>query len=140
MPRPGMLDLKRGNPHVSNQLLPDNGNSRCCPVRRRHCANLGIATRNKICPCKLRQGYIEAFRVNAGRDLDKGAVGGSEEGVGEGKNKMGRLPEAVGQTEARRQKELAIPLQMHDDLRLEGLGHALIKGTGKQVVGGIDGF
>jgi len=32
---------------------------------------------------------------------------------------MGRLPEAVGQTEARRQKELALPLQMHDELRLE---------------------
>jgi rare lipoprotein A len=39
--------------------------------------------------------------------------------VGEGKSKMGRLPEAVGQTEARRQEELALPLQMHDGLRPE---------------------
>jgi len=88
----------RGNTHVSNQLLPDNGNSCCGPAQRRHCANLGIATRNKICTRDVRQGYVEAFHINAGRDLDKGSVGGSEERMGQGHSKMGRLPEAVGQT------------------------------------------
>ena len=33
---------------------------------------------------------------------------------------MGRLPEAVEQTKTRRSEELAIPLHVHDELRLEG--------------------
>jgi hypothetical protein len=50
--------------------------------------NLGIATSNKICTRSVRQGYIEAFHINAGRDLDKGSVGSSEERVGQGHSKM----------------------------------------------------
>lgn len=121
-PQSGTLDPERGNAHVSKRLLPDHGSACCGPVQRLRGAKPGNATRKRICTRDVRHGCIEAFPVNAGRDLDQGSVGGSEEGVGEGKNKMGRLPEAVRQTEARRPEELALPLQMHDELRLERLG------------------
>jgi hypothetical protein len=44
--------------------------------------------------------------------------------VGQGHNQVGRLPEEMEQTKTRRSKELAIPLNVHDELRLEGFSNS----------------
>lgn len=43
-------------------------------------------------------------------------MGGGEEGMGQGQNKMGRLPQAVEQEEARGSQELVVSLYLHDQL------------------------
>jgi hypothetical protein len=50
------------------------------------------------------------------------AVGSGEEGVGQGQDQMGRLPQAVEHPETQRPQELVVSLQMHDRLTLEQSG------------------
>jgi len=68
-------------------------------LHRRLRTNFRIPTRDQIRTCGVRPGFVEALHSDAGRDLDKKAMGGSEEGMGQGHEKMGRLPKAVEQTE-----------------------------------------
>jgi hypothetical protein len=68
-------------------------------LHRRCRTNFRIPTRGQICARDVRPGFVEALHSDAGRDLDKKAVGGGEEGAGQGHEKVGRLPKAVEQTE-----------------------------------------
>lgn len=70
--------------HVAHSILP---NSDPCDgghwLRRSHRTNI-----------------VGALQNGAGREVDNKAMGGGEEGVGQGQEKMGRLPEAIERTEA----------------------------------------
>ena len=89
-------------------------------------SDLGIAYRNKACARSV-DSFIESFRIDAGRELDRSSVGGGQKRVGQRHNQMGILPEAVERTKTRGSEELAVPLQLHDriDLRVESLKRAV---------------
>jgi hypothetical protein len=46
--------------------------------------NLRVSTCDQLFTRSVRPGFVEAFHSDAGRDLDKHAVGGGEGGVGQG--------------------------------------------------------
>lgn len=71
--------------YVSHSVLP-NGGCLCGghELQRRHRTNLSILIRVQTCTRGVRLGFVEALHSNAGRDLDNKAVGGGEEGVGQG--------------------------------------------------------
>jgi hypothetical protein len=103
-------DLKEGNVYVSNLALPEDGIADRGSVQFRHRANLSIASCNKASTCGIRYRFIERVHIDAGRELDRGSVGGGEERMGQGHHQVGQLPEAVEQTKTRGPEELAIPL------------------------------
>jgi len=111
---------RKENLYVSNLALLEDGIAGRGSVQFRHRSNLGIASCNKASTSGVRYSVIERVRVDASRKLDRGSVGGREERMGQGRHQMGRLPEAMEQTKGRRSEELAIPLQVHDQLRVEG--------------------
>jgi hypothetical protein len=118
--RPPAFEPQRGSSHVSNWLLPDSGIACGGPVQRRRRANLRTGPRKKACSRYACYRFIENFHIDAGRELDRRPVGGGKKRVGQGHSQMDFLPEAVEQKETRRSEELAVPLQMHDDLREDG--------------------
>src|SRR5215510_8602479 len=78
-------------------------------------APLGLRPRWN-CPCAAGTDVIRTIRSIPGRDVDAKAVGGGQEGLGQGQGQMGQLPEAVAQAEARRPQELVVSLQVHVQL------------------------
>jgi hypothetical protein len=84
-------------------------------VQYRQCTDLSIAYRNKACARSVDR-FIESFRIDAGRELDRSSVGGGEKRVGQRHDQMGKLPEAVERTKTRGSEELAVPLQVHDPI------------------------
>jgi hypothetical protein len=90
----------RRDSHVSNRFLPNSGITYCGLVQRRYCTDRSIATRNQTCSRDIRRRFIESLGTSAGREVDQRPVGSGEEGVGQGNDQMGRLPETIEQTEA----------------------------------------
>jgi hypothetical protein len=83
------------NTYVSRSILP---NGRCCggyQLRSRRRTNPSVPTSDQTCTRGVRHGFVKAIHDDAGGGLDKKAVGGGKEGVGQGPGKMGRLPEAI---------------------------------------------
>ena len=78
-------------------------------------SDLGIACRNKACARSVDR-FIESFRIDAGRELDRSSVGGGKNRMGQRHNQMGKLPEAVERTKTPGSEELAVPLQVHDPI------------------------
>jgi hypothetical protein len=70
------------------------------PMNRRLRASAGISARKDSSASRFGTDIVRTIRNGAGRDLDKRAVADGEEGVGQGQEKMGRLPEALEQTES----------------------------------------
>src|SRR5262249_40212079 len=60
---------------------------------------------------------VNVIQDRRGFPLDRGAMEPCKGRVGQGKGKMGRLPEAGARAKSDRPEELVIPGVLHDDLR-----------------------